>query len=121
MRTAIFNIEGTAPLVVHRIDKKVEESFHNKIVSGTTPKGKKTFEARDPDEICEAAKYIGQTGKEKWDGFNASGIRLAMISACRLVGFKMTLAKLSIFVLEDGYVAGLPVETPRRSTLGPTA
>jgi len=102
MKVAVFTIQGTAPLVVHRIDKKVEESFHNKIVSGTTPKGKRTFEARDPDEICEAAKYIGETNGKRWEGFNASGIRLAMISACRLVGIKMTLAKLSLFVLEDG-------------------
>lgn len=102
MKIALFTIEGTAPLVVHRMDKKTEESFHNKIVTGTTPKGKRTFEARDPDEICEAAKYIGETNGKRWEGFNASGIRLAMISACRLVGIKMTLAKLSIFVIEDG-------------------
>jgi len=31
-----------------------------------------------------------------------------MISACRLVGFKMTLAKLSVFVLADGVDAAEP-------------
>jgi hypothetical protein len=103
IKTAVFKIIGTAPLVVHRIDKKVEESFHNKVVSGTVPnQGKKKHEARDPEEICEAAKYVGETNGKRWDGFNASGIRLAMISACRLKNFKMTLAKLSIFVVEDG-------------------
>lgn len=102
MRVACFTIEGTAPLVIHRIDKKVEESFHKKIEEGTRPKGKKQFEARSTDDICEAAKYIGETNGVKWEGFNASAIRCAMISACRLVNFKMTLAKLSIFVLEDG-------------------
>ena len=100
--TACFTIKGTSPLVIHRIDKKVEESFHNKIVSGSTPKGKTKFEPRDPDEICEAAKYIGETNGVRWEGFNASGIRCALISACRLVNFKMTLAKLSLFVVEDG-------------------
>ncbi len=45
----------------------------------------------------------------RWDGFNASGIRLAMISACRLTNTKMTLAKLSIFVLEDGRDIHSPV------------
>lgn len=102
IQTAVFKIVGTAPLVIHRIDKKVEEGFHDKIVSGTKPKGKRTFEAKDPEEICEAAKYIGETKGVRWEGFNASGIRLAMISACRLVNYKMTLAKLSIFVKEDG-------------------
>jgi len=34
---------------------------------------------------------------------NAAAFRAAMISACRLVGFKMTLAKLSTFVEADGF------------------
>jgi hypothetical protein len=102
MQTAMFTIEGTAPLVIRRIDEKVEEAFHNKIVNGTTPKGKTRFEKRATEEMCESAKYFGMTDGKKWEGFNASAIRLAMISACRLVNFKMTLAKLSLFVVEDG-------------------
>jgi len=102
MKVGVFTIEGTAPLVVHRFDEKIKKQFHDKIVNGSTPKGKTKFQPRDPDEICESAKYIGQTNGKKWEGFNASAIRCAMISACRLVNFKMTLAKLSIFVLEDG-------------------
>jgi hypothetical protein len=102
MAIAQFTIEGTAPLVVHRIDQKVADGFRDKIEKGTQPAGKKRHEARDVDEICEAAKYVGMTNGEKWEGFNASAIRCAMISACRLCNFKMTLAKLSVFVLEDG-------------------
>ena len=37
------------------------------------------------------------------DGIPAAAFRNAMISACRLVGFKMTLAKLSVFVISDGW------------------
>ncbi len=103
MCTALFTIEGTAPLVIHRFDEKVKKEFLDKIISGTTPKGKKKHEPRDPVDICQAAKYIGQTKGEKWEGFNASAIRCAMISACRLVGFKMTIAKMSIFVIADGW------------------
>jgi hypothetical protein len=33
---------------------------------------------------------------------HAAAMRNAMISACRLVGFKMTIAKLSVFVEADG-------------------
>jgi hypothetical protein len=40
---------------------------------------------------------------EGWEGVNAASFRAAMISACRLVGFKMTLAKLSTFVEADGW------------------
>ena len=38
------------------------------------------------------------------DGTASMSLRFvsALISACRLVGFKMTLAKLSVFVEEDG-------------------
>lgn len=109
MKVAAFDIEGTAPLVIHRFDEKVKDKFHEKIVAGSTPKGKNKYEARDPDEICDAAKYIGETNGKRWDGFNASAIRCALISACRLVNFKMTLAKLSVFVLEDGRDISCPL------------
>ena len=102
IQTAVFKIQGTAPLVIHRFDIKVMDKFRTKIQEGSKPHGKNKFEPKDTAEICQAAKYIGETDGEKWEGFNASSIRLAMISACRLVNVKMTLAKLSIFVLEDG-------------------
>jgi hypothetical protein len=102
MAMAEFAIEGTAPLVIHRIDQKVADGFRTKIETGTVPTGKKKHEARDVDAICEAAKYVGETDGKRWEGFNASAIRCAMIDACRLCNFKMTLAKLSVFVLEDG-------------------
>lgn len=102
LQVAEFRIEGTAPLVIHRIDKKVESEFLHKIETGSTPKSKRRFEPRDPEEIMQAAKYIGESGGKQWDGFNASSIRCACISACRLCNFKMTLAKLSIFCMEDG-------------------
>lgn len=57
------------------------------------------------EQAFEQAKYVSKDG---WEGFNASGIRKAMISACRLVDFKMTLAKLSIFVEQDGWDAKEP-------------
>jgi hypothetical protein len=101
IQTAKFKIVGTAPLVIHRFDEKTKSEFKSKIETGTKrSSGKKQFAARSTDD--EAAKYFGKTGGTKWEGFNASALRLALISACRLVNFKMTLAKLSIFVLEDG-------------------
>lgn len=102
IQTACFTIEGTSPLVIKRFDQKTKQEFLDKIISGTTPRAKKKFEPTDPDEVCQAAKYIGETKGQRWEGFNASSVRCAMISACRLVNFKMTLAKLSLFVLEDG-------------------
>ncbi|RPH38322.1 hypothetical protein EHM92_00125 [bacterium] len=73
--------------------------------TGKAASSRKNREAKATDDLFQEARYIS---KEGWDGFNASAIRNAMISACRLVGFKMTLAKLSIFVEADGYDAVEP-------------
>jgi hypothetical protein len=39
---------------------------------------------------------------EGWACIPAGAFRAAAISACRLVGFKMTMAKLSLFIEQDG-------------------
>jgi len=109
IQTAVFHIEGTAPLVIHRFDKKVMQGFEEKIISGSRPKGKNKFEPKDPQDICDAAKYIGRTGKEQWEGFNASGVRLALISACRGANFKMTVIKQCVFVEAEGYDVDTPL------------
>lgn len=100
LQTAAFNIRGTAPLVVHRFSHKVQQGMLDKMENGSnarTSKGKRA--AVDLDEVMNEGRYFSAEG---WDGFNASSIRCAIISACRLVGFKMTLAKLSLFVISDG-------------------
>jgi hypothetical protein len=102
MGETIFKIVGTAPLVIHRFDEKTKREFELKVIGGSGPTGKKKHEATSLEDLCEAAKYVGETDGVRWEGFNASAIRNAMISACRLVNFRMTLAKLSIFVVEDG-------------------
>lgn len=100
IRTAVFKIVGTAPLVIHRFSAKAKNRMLEKIRSGTDRKaGKKQFEATDTDDTFNQARYISPAG---WDGFNVSAIRCALIDACRLVNFKMTLAKLSVFTEADG-------------------
>ena len=42
---------------------------------------------------------------EGWCGIPAPAFRNAMISACRVVGFQMTRAKLALFVVPDGFDA----------------
>jgi len=93
-----FFIEGAAPLVVERFSKKAE--LMAKMAEGQSAKNKKNREARDYDKEAEEARYRSMDG---WEGMNAAAFRAAMISACRLVGFKMTLAKLSAFVEADGF------------------
>jgi hypothetical protein len=106
-QTLQFLIKGTAPLVIERFSKKAE--LMQKMAEGSTAKGKKVRDARDYERDAEDARYRdGDTG---WEGMNASAFRAGMISACRLVGFKMTLAKLSVFVEADGFDShdGLPL------------
>lgn len=105
--TLAFLIKGTAPLVIERFSKKAE--LMAKMAEGSTAKGKKVRDARDYERDAEEARYRDMT--ENWEGMNASAFRAAMISACRLVGFKMTLAKLSVFIEADGFDShdGLPM------------
>ncbi len=99
-QTAVFEITGVAPLVIHRFSAKTKNEMRLKAETGKAASSKKNREAKDSEDTYNAARYISADG---WDGFNATAIRNAMISACRLVGFKMTLAKLSIFVIQDGW------------------
>lgn len=100
LRVATFHIQGTAPLVIHRFSTKTKEQMKQKMEEGKSSGSKKNREAQDFDKKFNEARYVS---KEGWDGFHAASVRNAMISACRLVNFKMTLAKLSIFVLADGW------------------
>jgi len=93
-----FIIEGTAPLVVERFSKKAE--LMAKMAEGKSANSKKVRDARDYEKEAEEARYRAPEG---WEGMNAAAFRAAMISACRLVGFKMTLAKLSTFIEADGF------------------
>lgn len=98
MQTAVFGIIGIAPLMTARFSKKAE--LMAKMAEGKSAGSKRNREARDYEKEAEDAAYRAESGEY---GVNASSFRNGMISACRLVGFKMTLAKLSLFVEADGY------------------
>jgi len=104
-QVAEFEIIGTAPLVIHRFSAKTKQEMKQKMETGKAASSKKNREAKNTDDTFQESRYIS---KEGWDGFHAGAIRSAMISACRLVGFKMTLAKLSLFVVNDGWDAKEP-------------
>lgn len=102
---AQFHVRGIAPLVVHRFSAKTKQQMKDKMEAGKPAGSRKNREAKATDDLYEEARYRSPQG---WDGFNASAIRAAMISACRLVGFKMTLAKMAVFVEADGVDATEP-------------
>lgn len=98
--TSEFGIAGTSPLVMNKFSAKAKQMMMDTQAAGTTARGKKNRTAKNFDEIADDAVHYSSDG---WIGIPASAFRAAVISACRLVGFKMTLAKLSIFVKADGY------------------
>lgn len=99
-RMAVFKITGIAPLVIHRFSKKIRDEMLAKQEEGKSASSKKKRDPQDTNLLFKQARYSSPKG---WDGFHAGSIRNAMISACRLVNFKMTLAKLSVFVEEDDW------------------
>lgn len=105
MQTAAFEIEGVAPLVIHRFSAKTKNQMLLKMETGKAASSKKNREAKNSDDTFNESRYVSRDG---WDGVHAGAFRNAMISACRLVGFKMTLAKLSCFIVADGWDAEEP-------------
>jgi hypothetical protein len=108
IHTAEFKIVGTAPYIQLRFSEKAINTMREKHELGSQANKKKAKEARDFNADFVGAQHISDEG---WPGIPASAFRNGMISACRLVGFKMTLAKLSVFVLPDGFdkVDGVPL------------
>jgi hypothetical protein len=102
IKTARFKIVGTAPYVQLRFSQKAINAMMEKHKAGSQANKKKAKEARDFDEDFRQAMHVSTEG---WAGIPAGAFRNGLIDACRLVGFKMTLAKLSLFVGEDGFDA----------------
>ena len=105
---AVFELVGTAPLVIHRFSAKTKAEMKQKMETGKAASSKRNREPKSTDESYQESRYISKAG---WDGIHAGAFRNALISACRLVGFKMTLAKLSVFIEADGFDAkdGIPL------------
>jgi hypothetical protein len=99
IRTAEFKLIGTAPLVQNSFSAKAMNQMREKQEAGSQAGSKKTRKARDFKADFENACHVSEEG---WYGVPAAAFRSAMIDACRLVGFKMTVAKLSVFILADG-------------------
>lgn len=99
-QTAVFTIRGTAPLVQHKFSKKAKVIMREAQEAGSTKNKGKKREPKNFQEDYEQAMYVSREG---WNGVPAPSFRNAMIAACRLVGFTMTHAKLSVFVEADGF------------------
>lgn len=99
-QTAVFRIRGISPYVQNKFSHKTRQQMKETQERGSTAKkGTK----KDPKNFQEAYEQSLHQTSEGWYGMPAPAFRAAMISACRTVGFKMTLAKLSVFIEADGF------------------
>jgi hypothetical protein len=117
-KTVKLTIMGTSPLLVNKFSEKAKREMAEK--QAKTPKNAKA--ARDPKAEFEASLYH-MPGKKNVYGIPASGIKNAIVSACRFVdGLPMSIATGAFHVHEDagGLVAlkGKPVLDERIVRIG---
>ncbi len=97
---AEFEVVGSTPYVQHKFSSKGRKKMRDQQELGSQGKKGKKRDPRNFQADYEEAQYKFEDGGH---GIPAAAFRAAMISACRLVGVKMTLTKMAIFVLPDGY------------------
>jgi len=95
-----FLIRGDSPYVQNKFSDKARQQMHDTQEAGPTAKKGKKREPKDFKQCFTDAMYKSEAG---WAGIPAPAFRNACISACRVCGFQMTKAKLSIVCLADGY------------------
>lgn len=100
IQTVEFSIVGTTPYVQGSFSSKMQAKMRAGMAAGSTANKGRKREPRKFEDEFEGALHRSSAG---WTGIPANAFRQAAISACRLAGFKMTIAKLSLFVEHDGY------------------
>lgn len=93
-------IQGSAPLMMLRFSQKAKQKIMETQRAGGQAKSKKNREARNFERDFKDASYVLEDGSY---GIPAISFRHALIECCRLVGFKMTVAKQVVFVEADGF------------------
>lgn len=97
-----FKLIGMTPYVSNNFSAEAQQLMEAKQRAGSqSAKGQKKA-PKDFSKLYRGSMHVAQEG---WIGVPASCFRQALVDACRLVGFKMTLAKMGIFILEDGFDA----------------
>jgi hypothetical protein len=95
-----MTIAGNAPYVANKFPSEAIQEMAEKQRAGSQAKKGKQRAGKDFDGCFRSSMHTTTAGVP---GVPASTFRKAMISACRLVGFKMTLAKLALFVESDDF------------------
>lgn len=93
--SAVFKIEGTSPLIIHRFSEKSKKQILDK----HTKKSKGVKEIRNPEQEYLDALYFLKDGKRT--GFPAGGFKAAMIRAGKQLDYVMADLKGWIFIEPD--------------------
>lgn len=102
LKTVAVTIVGVAPYVQNKFSAKAREKMRSTQEAGSTSKKGQKKDPKDFEQTFKDAIHYSDDG---WPGLPASGLRAALVSACRMAGFQMTKAKLSVFVEQDGFDA----------------
>lgn len=96
-----LRIRGTAPLVQNKFSHKAKQKMMADMATpANQKKGKSARPPRDYDDDFIQSQHVSVAG---WNGLPCAAFRAAMIDACRTVGMVMTKAKMSVFVIPDGF------------------
>lgn len=98
LEVAEFKIVGTSPYVQQRLSAKTLGGINEGRKKAPGTKGKKKQDV-DYKQHYLNSMHLDEDGKQ---GIPCSAFRSAMISACRVCGYVMTKAKMSIFCKGDG-------------------
>lgn len=100
--TIIFKIIGITPYMQSKFSQKAIDKMITD-QSGKGDKPNKSRKNREPKDFEQIAKDSIHFSKDGWAGIPATAFRAALVSACRVAGFTMTRAKISLFVEADGF------------------
>lgn len=102
METVILHIRGTTPYVQNKFSGRIRDEIAAAQAEGT--KLAKAGKAKKPKDFQRLYRECQHIEREKgWNGIPAKAFRDAMIDACRLVDFKMVMARITIWVEAEGY------------------
>lgn len=96
-----IKINGVSPLVQNKFSKKARE----KMMADMSLKAsdKKAKSARPPRDYASDFEQCQHIAVGAWHGVPCAAFRAAMIDACRTINMVMTRAKMSIFIMPDGF------------------
>lgn len=97
---AEISLKGTSPYVQNKMSARNIAAMRATQEAGQQAKSKKKREPKKFDKLHLEALHVSSEG---WYGIPATAFRQAMIDACRLVGYQMTKAKMSVFIVPDGF------------------